>query len=239
MKLNKIAAVLIAAFATAAILRADIVQAQPAKGAPAAFERVREKMSITAQEMKLAGDPDGDFAALLIAQLEDSIHLANTQLEFGGDAQMRQLAQKILDERQKELDELKRWQARNRQPTGQPQANASPVRSASPDEQKPGTTGSVASQQAAVQTAQAPAQPQPSQPAGPLVPGRVEKVDSAAGKITIEHGPIPNLDMEAMTMVFRAGDPAMLKQVKRGDRVRFTAERVNGQITVTKIQKGR
>jgi Cu/Ag efflux protein CusF len=73
----------------------------------------------------------------------------------------------------------------------------------------------------------------------PTVAGTVEKVDAAQGKITIDHGPIPNLDMEAMTMVFRAGDKAMLKQVKKGDKVQFTADRVNGQITVTKIQKTR
>jgi len=40
-----------------------------------------------------------------------------------------------------------------------------------------------------------------------------------------------------MTMVFRARDPAMLKAVKAGDRVRFVPDRVNGQFTVTKIEK--
>ena len=44
-----------------------------------------------------------------------------------------------------------------------------------------------------------------------MVSGTVEKVDAAAGKITIDHGAIPNLNMDAMTMVFRAQDPAMLK----------------------------
>ncbi|MDF2119258.1 copper-binding protein [Roseiarcaceae bacterium H3SJ34-1] len=48
---------------------------------------------------------------------------------------------------------------------------------------------------------------------------------------------IPNLDIGEMTMVFKAGDPAMLKTVKAGDKVRFTADRVNGQLTVTKIEK--
>ena len=71
----------------------------------------------------------------------------------------------------------------------------------------------------------------------PLVTGTVKKVDPAQGKLTVDHGPIKNLDMDAMTMVFRAGDPEMLKTVKAGDKIKFTAERVNGQITVTKIQK--
>ena len=72
----------------------------------------------------------------------------------------------------------------------------------------------------------------------PLVTGTVEKVDTAQGKITIDHGPIKNLDMEAMTMVFRAQDPALLKELKAGDKVQFTADRVNGQISVTSIKKG-
>src|SRR5262245_20181963 len=73
-----------------------------------------------------------------------------------------------------------------------------------------------------------------------LVNGRVTKIDEAAGKITIKHSAIKKLDMEeGMTMVFRARDPAMLKQVKAGDKIRFDADRINGQITVTKIEKAK
>jgi len=42
-----------------------------------------------------------------------------------------------------------------------------------------------------------------------------------------------------MTMVFRAADPAMLKSLKAGDKIKFDADRVNGQITVTKLQKSK
>lgn len=74
----------------------------------------------------------------------------------------------------------------------------------------------------------------------PMVNGTVEKVDAAAEKISIHHEAIPNLSMDGdMTMVFKAGDKAMLTQVKAGEKVQFTAERVNGQITVTKIQKAK
>jgi Cu(I)/Ag(I) efflux system protein CusF len=71
-----------------------------------------------------------------------------------------------------------------------------------------------------------------------LADGEVVKVDQSAGKITIKHGPMKKLNMdEGMTMVFKAQDPAMLKQVKQGDKVKFDAENVNGQFTVTKIEK--
>ena len=70
--------------------------------------------------------------------------------------------------------------------------------------------------------------------------GEVKKIDEAAGKITLKHGPIKSLDMEEeMTMVFRVQDPAMLKQVKVGDKVKFDAERAPAGITITKIQKGK
>jgi Cu/Ag efflux protein CusF len=73
-----------------------------------------------------------------------------------------------------------------------------------------------------------------------LVDGQVTKVDEPAGKITIKHGPLKKFDMdEGMTMVFRAADPAMLKAVKAGDKVKFVPERVNGQFTVTKIEKAK
>lgn len=67
--------------------------------------------------------------------------------------------------------------------------------------------------------------------------GEVKKVDNAAGKLTIKHGPLENLGMEGMTMAFKVKDPAMLSQVKVGDKIDFVAEEVNGSLTVTKLQK--
>lgn len=69
--------------------------------------------------------------------------------------------------------------------------------------------------------------------------GTVKKVDKAAGRITIEHGPLANLDMPPMTMAFRAGDPAMLDKVKAGDRVRFVAHRADGVFSVTALEPAR
>ncbi len=72
-----------------------------------------------------------------------------------------------------------------------------------------------------------------------MTKGKIKKVDKDAGKVTIQHGPIANLDMPGMTMVFRVRDPAMLGQVKEGDNVMFSAENVNGALTVTKIEAAR
>jgi len=69
-----------------------------------------------------------------------------------------------------------------------------------------------------------------------LTEGQVRKVDREQGKLTIKHGPLENLGMPPMTMVFRVQDPAMLDKVAPGDNVRFLAERVNGAITVTRLE---
>jgi Cu(I)/Ag(I) efflux system protein CusF len=67
--------------------------------------------------------------------------------------------------------------------------------------------------------------------------GEVRKIDMDAKKITLRHGPIANLGMPSMTMVFQVKDPAMLEQVKPGDKVRFSAEKSGGAYVVTKLQK--
>ena len=67
--------------------------------------------------------------------------------------------------------------------------------------------------------------------------GEVKKVDKSAGKLTIKHGPLENLGMGAMTMVFRVKAPVTLDQVNVGDKIRFVAEQPNGQLTVTKLEK--
>ena len=72
-----------------------------------------------------------------------------------------------------------------------------------------------------------------------MIKGEVEKVDESAGKIQLKHDAITNLGMGAMSMVFKASDPAMLKAVKAGDKVTFQADKVNGQITVMKIEKAK
>ena len=72
-----------------------------------------------------------------------------------------------------------------------------------------------------------------------MVKGEVTKIDDAQGKLTIKHEAIKKFDMDAMTMVFKAADAAMLKAVKAGDKIQFHTEKVNGQMTVTKIEKSK
>jgi len=69
-----------------------------------------------------------------------------------------------------------------------------------------------------------------------LTDAEVRKVDKAAGKITLKHGEIKNLDMPPMTMVFGVKDKALLDKVKAGDKVKFSAEKEGGQYVVTGVE---
>lgn len=69
-----------------------------------------------------------------------------------------------------------------------------------------------------------------------LTDGEVKKIDKETGKITLRHGELKNLNMAAMTMVFRVKDEAMLDQVQVGSKVKFAADRVNGAVTIVQLQ---
>jgi Cu(I)/Ag(I) efflux system protein CusF len=72
--------------------------------------------------------------------------------------------------------------------------------------------------------------------APPKVEAEVRRIDARAGKITLKHGNIPNLDMPPMTMVFQVRDPAQLGALKPGDKIRFVAEKINGAYTASDFE---
>ena len=73
----------------------------------------------------------------------------------------------------------------------------------------------------------------------PMTEGTVRKVDAEQGKVTIKHGPIANLEMPPMTMVFGMKDPAGLDGLERGDEVRFTVVEEGGKMLIERIESAR
>ena len=64
--------------------------------------------------------------------------------------------------------------------------------------------------------------------AGEWIEGVVRRVDATNGKVTIKHGEIKELKMPAMTMVFTLKNPEWIKQLKRGQKIRFQATDLGG-----------
>lgn len=75
--------------------------------------------------------------------------------------------------------------------------------------------------------------------AASLSDGQVKKVDKAAGKITVAHGPLQNLGMPGMTMAFAVKDAGWLERFKAGDKVRFLVEMVNGAYTIVQMDQAK
>jgi Cu(I)/Ag(I) efflux system periplasmic protein CusF len=97
-------------------------------------------------------------------------------------------------------------------------------------------SGAAFAQSGPAHDAHHPAEVKIAQAAAATAEGEVRRVDKDAQKMTIKHGPIPNLDMPGMTMVFRVKDAAMLDQVKAGDKIKFTADKISGAYTVTTLE---
>jgi len=74
------------------------------------------------------------------------------------------------------------------------------------------------------------------QAAAELSEGVVKKIDAPTQRLMLAHGPIANLGMPPMTMMFKVKDAAMLKQVKEGDKVRFRVEQIAGDYIVIHIE---
>jgi len=72
-----------------------------------------------------------------------------------------------------------------------------------------------------------------------LAEGTVKKIDVAGQRVMLAHGPIANLGMPPMTMMFKLKDAAMLKKLKDGDKVRFRVEDVGGEYTIVRIDPAR
>jgi Cu/Ag efflux protein CusF len=73
----------------------------------------------------------------------------------------------------------------------------------------------------------------------PWVEAEVRRIDTERQRVSLRHGPIPNLEMAPMTMVFQVRDPALLQRLRQGERIRFSADRVDGEYTLMEIAAGR
>ena len=66
--------------------------------------------------------------------------------------------------------------------------------------------------------------------------GEITKIDTRRNRVTVKHGPIANLDMPAMTMVFEVADPGMIDGLAVGKPITFTADRVEGKLTIVESE---
>ncbi|MDP2371697.1 copper-binding protein [Rhodoferax sp.] len=73
--------------------------------------------------------------------------------------------------------------------------------------------------------------------ANDITEGVVRKVNTEAGKLTIQHGDIRHLGMPAMTMAFPVKTPGLLDNVQTGDKIKFKVIKENGRLVITELQR--
>jgi Cu(I)/Ag(I) efflux system periplasmic protein CusF len=70
----------------------------------------------------------------------------------------------------------------------------------------------------------------------PLVNGEVIEVDHKEKRVTLKHGPIKSIGMDAMTMEFLVPDAKLLASLKPGAKIRFAAAWKDGDYVLTRVE---
>jgi uncharacterized protein (DUF305 family) len=74
----------------------------------AAMQQMQQGM-----DMPMSGDPDQDFAQMMIPHHQGAIDMARIELESGKDPQLREMAQKVIEDQEREIAALKQWLAQH------------------------------------------------------------------------------------------------------------------------------
>ena len=84
-------------------------------GAPPADQAFARSMQTMMKnmEVKPTGSADADFVLMMMPHHQGAIDMAKVELQYGKDAELRQLAAGIVAAQEKEIAEMKAWLARN------------------------------------------------------------------------------------------------------------------------------
>jgi uncharacterized protein (DUF305 family) len=74
-----------------------------------AMNSVNMKMMTAMKGVPVSGDPDRDFAAMMMPHHQGAVDMAKLELQYGKDEQLRAMAQTIVASQEKEIAEMKAW----------------------------------------------------------------------------------------------------------------------------------
>ncbi|MCG8708753.1 DUF305 domain-containing protein [Brenneria sp. 4F2] len=80
-----------------------------------AYMQGMDQMHAQMQEGMQSGDPDIAFAKGMIAHHQGAIDMAKTELKYGKDPALRQLAENIIKAQQPEIDQMQAWLKKHQQ----------------------------------------------------------------------------------------------------------------------------
>jgi uncharacterized protein (DUF305 family) len=96
---------------TAALIAVPAAVLAQAPAVMSAFMDANHMMMMMMDMVKPTGDADKDFAAMMIPHHQGAIEMAKIEIQYGKDPTLKALAQSIVTSQQKEIDDMKTWQA--------------------------------------------------------------------------------------------------------------------------------
>jgi len=66
-----------------------------------------EKMSVDMKTMKATGNPDKDFATMMISHHQGAVDMSEAYLKFGKDEDLKKMASKMMEDQKKEIQMMK------------------------------------------------------------------------------------------------------------------------------------
>ena len=72
------------------------------------------KMMEEMKSMKMTGDADKDFVTMMIPHHKSAVDMAENEISHGKNVQMKQFAQKVIDDQSKEISEFQSWLNNNK-----------------------------------------------------------------------------------------------------------------------------
>ena len=105
--------------ATPLLFGGALILAGAAGAAPMAMRSPADQAlaaSMTTMQSQMAaapmtGDPDRDFIGMMIPHHASAVDMARTELRYGRSPELRRMARSIIDDQQREIGEMKAWQA--------------------------------------------------------------------------------------------------------------------------------
>ncbi|MPW18946.1 DUF305 domain-containing protein [Paraburkholderia sp. CNPSo 3157] len=82
-------------------------------GSTPAFKAADQKMMQQMQAPNYTGDADKDFVAHMIPHHQGAIDMAEVELKYGKDPEMKKLAHNIIKAQKEEIALMQRWQAKH------------------------------------------------------------------------------------------------------------------------------
>jgi uncharacterized protein (DUF305 family) len=70
------------------------------------------KQMMEGMQIEPSDEPDKDFAMMMIPHHQGAIDMARLELKYGKDPELLAMAEKIVGDQQKEIEQLKAWQAK-------------------------------------------------------------------------------------------------------------------------------